>query len=925
MPKTSLVIVESPAKARTIEKYLGPDFQVLASVGHIVDLPRSGLGVDVEHGFELDYVVTKPEVVRTLREALKGAATLYLATDEDREGEAIAWHLKEQLKPKVPVHRMVFHEITKKAIAEAVAKPRDLDMGLVDAQEARRALDRLYGYEVSPLLWRKVAPRLSAGRVQSPALRLIVQRELERMRFHSASYWNLVAKHPTSPAFDSTLNTVDGRRIATGKDFDENGKVTSDARLLDEAAARALSDGLRDATFTVRKLERRPYRSSPKPPFITSTLQQEGGRKLRLSAKQVMRVAQGLYERGYITYMRTDSTALSETALSAARAQIAELFGKQFLPAGPRTYEKKAKNAQEAHEAIRPAGDAFRTPEELSGELKGLDLQLYELIWKRTLASQMADAEGESVSVELEAASDTAAASRARCTFSASGRTISFPGFLRAYVEGTDDPDAALDDRESPLPPLEVGQSLTASAVVPSGHATSPPARYTEASLVKKLEELGIGRPSTYASIMGALQDRYVWKKGQALVPEWVSFVVVRLMEENLTELIEYAFTAEMEDDLDEISNGERKKVDFLRAFYVGETKRPGLRKLLEKGLTDIDPAALNRGIAVGADPGGNDIVVKIGRYGPYIRRGEDTAPVPDKVAPDELTAELALKQLEMPKGGRDLGVDPETGLHVFAKTGRFGPYVQLGEAKDKEKPQKTTSIPPPLTPESVTFEQAQQLLALPRALGAAPDGGEVALHYGRYGWYVKKGDETRNLVPGPDLDPMALSLEKAVEILAQPKQFRGRGQPKPPLATFGEDPASGKPIIMKEGRFGPYVTDGETSASLRRGDDPSEITPERAVELLAERREYLASPEGQERAAARAGKKAARGGRAARGAARQPAAAAAGEPKKRARAGGRKGAAAKAAPPEAAAVARKTPTARKAPAVRKPRARKEA
>jgi DNA topoisomerase I len=579
---TSLVIVESPAKAKTIEKYLGSGYRVMASIGHVVDLPSSGLSIDVENGFEPTYVVTKPQVIRDLKDALKAADRLFLATDEDREGEAIAWHLREQLRPKVPVQRMVFHEITKKAITEAVEQSRDIDQGLVDAQEARRTLDRLYGYEVSPVLWRKVAPKLSAGRVQSPAVRLVVERERERMRFRSATYWDLTAKHPTTPAFESTLTAIDGRRIATGKDFDENGRLTSDARLLDEAAARKLAAGLADRPFTVRSLERKPYRSSPRPPFITSTLQQEGGRKLRLSAQQVMRVAQGLYQRGYITYMRTDSTTLSETAVAAARAQITSLFGAKFLPAQPRSYTKKAKNAQEAHEAIRPAGDTFRTPEELQGELKGADLQLYELIWKRTIACQMADAEGESVSVKLDAST----AAGERCELSASGRTITFPGFLRAYVEGTDDPQAALDDQETPLPPLAQGATVPVESVDPNGHATTPPARFTEASLVKKLEELGIGRPSTYASIMTALQARYVWKKGQALVPEWVSFVVVNLMEKHFDELVDYAFTAEMEDDLDRIAGGDGHKVDFLKQFYFGQGKHPGLKGLVSRRST---------------------------------------------------------------------------------------------------------------------------------------------------------------------------------------------------------------------------------------------------------------------------------------------------------------------------------------------------
>ncbi|MCM2333599.1 MAG: type I DNA topoisomerase [Anaeromyxobacteraceae bacterium] len=912
MSATSLVIVESPAKAKTIEKYLGPGYRVMASIGHVVDLPSKGLCVDVENDFALTYEVTKSDVVKSLREALKGASTLYLATDEDREGEAIAWHLQDRLKPRVPVRRMVFNEITKKAITEAVSQTRELDQGLVDAQEARRVLDRLYGYEVSPVLWRKVQTGLSAGRVQSPATRLVVARELERMRFRSASYWDLKASHPTSPAFESTLVSIDGRRVASGKDFDEQGRLTSDARLLDEGGARALAAALEGRPFSVRSLDRKPYRSSPKPPFITSTLQQEGGRKLRLSAQQVMRLAQGLYERGYITYMRTDSTTLSATAVAAARAQIGELFGERFLPAGPRTYAKKAKNAQEAHEAIRPAGDAFRTPESLQGELNGAELKLYELIWKRTIASQMADAEGESVSLKLEATG----AGGERCEFAASGRTIVFPGFLRAYVEGSDDPEAALDDQESPLPALSQGAPVPVSGVAPGGHATTPPARYTEASLVKKLEELGIGRPSTYASIMGSLAARYVWKKGQALVPDWVAFVVIALMEQHFGELVDYAFTAEMEDELDEIAARQRAKLDFLKGFWGGDGKHSGLRQLVARALEQADAAGLNN-LLIGADPAGAPIHARVGRFGPYLKRGDDTAPIPDKLAPDELTVEKALEILSAPRGGRQLGADPATGLPVFVKSGRFGPYVQLGEAKDGEKPRKTQSLLKTMDPASVTLDQALQLLALPRLLGAGPTGEEVRANYGKFGPYLTMGSESRNLGADHDGIVLTIDLAQALEIFAQPKQFRGRGAPKPPLATFPEDPVSGKKVVLKEGKFGLYLTDGETNASLKRGDDPAELTPERVQELMAERREYLASPEGQKKAALRAAKK---GQRPARGA-KAPAKAPAGDAPKAARppkatkapkaarkAAARKAAAKRAAAPGAAARKKRAP-----------------
>ena len=875
MASKSLVIVESPAKAKTIEKYLGADFKVMASVGHVVDLPSSPLCVDTEDDFALTYEVTKPKVIAELKAALKNAGALYLATDEDREGEAIAWHLLNQLKPKVPVHRMVFHEITKKAILEAVATSRDIDTGLVDAQEARRTLDRLYGYEVSPVLWRKIGPKLSAGRVQSPAIKLIVERELERMRFRSGSYWNVTARHPTTPAFTSTLTQVAGRRVATGKDFDEQGLLSSDARLLDEATARALTTGLEGRPFTVRSLEKKGYRSSPKPPFITSTMQQEGGRKLRLSAQQVMRLAQGLYERGYITYMRTDSTTLSATALSAARAQIGELYGDKFLPASPRTYAKKSKNAQEAHEAIRPAGDAFRTPDSLSGELSGAELRLYDLIWKRTVASQMTDAEGESVSVKLEAT----AAGGERCEFSAGGRTILFPGYLRAYVEGADDPEAALDDQESPLPQLREGQAVKVTALEPIGHVTSPPARYTEASLVKKLEELGIGRPSTYASIMGALASRYVWKKGQALVPDWVSFPVVALLQKHFTQLVDFAFTAEMEDDLDEVASGERGRVDFLKLFYFGDKKHTGLKELVTN-LDGIDAAAINS-IPIGADAHGVLIEARPGRYGPYLKRGEETASIPGNLAPDELTVELALKILSAPTGGRELGIDPVTGLEVRVKSGRFGPYVQLAPAphpakqaavtkaaadskektKEKtkakpEKPVKTQSLLKSMDPATVTLDEALQLLALPRQLGIAPSGDEVRACYGKFGPYLTMGPESRNLGGEEDRIALTITLDKALAIFAQPKQFRGRGAPRAPLKSFGDDPVSGKKITLKDGKFGMYITDGETNATLKRGDQSEDLTVERAQELLAERREYVASPEGIEKAALRAARK---------------------------------------------------------------------
>jgi DNA topoisomerase-1 len=852
MSSRPLVIVESPAKAKTIGQFLGNGYTVMASIGHVVDLPSSGLCVDVDKGFELTYEVTKKDVVRDLKAALAKSSELYLATDEDREGEAIAWHLKNQLRPKVPVKRMVFHEITKRAIQEAVDKSRDIDGGLVDAQEARRTLDRLYGYEVSPVLWRKVKTGLSAGRVQSPSIRLIVERERERMAFRSAAYWDVVATHPMSPQFESTLTAVGEKRVATGKDFDEKGmlKKADEFVALSEKTVRDLAARIAGQSFTVKSVDEKPSSSSPKPPFMTSTLQQEAGRKLNMSAQQVMRVAQGLYERGYITYMRTDSTNLSETAITAARAQIKELFGDEYLPPEPRTYVKKVRNAQEAHEAIRPAGEAFRTPEELSGELNATEMKLYDLVWKRTLACQMVNAVGFSVSVKLGVA---------EVEFSASGRTLTHKGYLRAYVESSDETDAEREDIEAVLPKLSVGDSVPVEKLEPKGHATSPPARYTEASLVKKLEELGIGRPSTYASIMGTLQAKYVWKKGNALIPGWTAFAVVALMEKHFHDLVDYRFTAKMEEDLDEIADGHQKKVPFLTDFYWGPKKKGGLHDQVNKNLSKIDAAEINS-IPIGADPDGVDIVVKPGRYGPYLKRGEDTVSVPETLAPDEMTVHRALELLAAPKGDVPIGKDTVTGLNVYVKQGRFGPYVQLGEMSDDKKAEKpkTASLFKNMKVEEVDLKKALDLLSLPRTLGEK-DGKPVTAHNGRYGPYVRWGDETRNL--GVENEPklLTLTLEEALAELSKPRQFRGRGQPKAPLKTFGADPVSGKEIVLKEGRFGMYVTDGETNATLRRGDGPEDMSPERAQELLAARREYLSSPEGQARMGRRAAKKAAK------------------------------------------------------------------
>ena len=838
---TSLVIVESPAKAQTIARYLGDEFVVEASVGAIRDLEPKGLAVDVDNGFRPTYVVTKQDVVKRLRAALRRADQLYLATDEDREGEAIAWHLTEVLKPTVPTRRMVFHEITRPAIEQAVERSREIHAGLVDAQEARRIVDRLFGYPVSEVLWRKVSTGLSAGRVQSPSVRLVVQRERERMAFVPAGYWDLVAAFGTAPAFSATLVGLDGNRVATGKDFDSQARVSrDDVVVIDETGARSLVAALDGATFTVSTVEERPYRSSPKPAFITSTLQQEGGRKLSMSSRQVMRTAQGLYERGYITYMRTDSVTLSDEALVAARTQVRELYGDDYLPSGPRQYRSTVKNAQEAHEAIRPAGDRWRTPDQLRGELRGPDLSLYDLIWKRTLASQMADALGKTVSVRIEAPLAAPVESGATTTeWAASGRTITFPGYLRVYVEGSDDPEADLDDRERLLPDLAAGRRLPDPAVEPVGHTTQAPSRYTEASLVKRLEELGIGRPSTWASIMQTIQDRgYVWKKGTALVPSWSAFAVVQLLEGHFAEEVDYTFTARMENQLDEIATGSRDRVPFLQGFWFGNGSE-GLTTLIEHAMANADPAVVNA-IPLGKDADGELIVVRNGRYGPYLKRGEDTASVPTDLAPDELTVTRALEILASPKGDEPIGTDPESGLPVYVKSGRFGPYVQLGDADtlpEGAKP-KMASLFKTMTPGELGLDEALKLLSLPRTVGTDPaDGEEIVALNGRYGPFIRKGKETRSLATEDDI--FTVSVEEAVRLFGEPKR-RGRAAPAAPLRELGDDPVSGKPVVIREGRYGPYVTDGETNASLRErdGDRVEDLTIERAAELLQIRRD---------------------------------------------------------------------------------------
>jgi DNA topoisomerase I len=857
-----LVIVESPAKAKTISKFLGAAYDVRASVGHVADLPSKGLSIDVDNGFKPTYELTErgKQVIKDLKALMKDASELYLATDEDREGEAISWHLLEYLKPKVPVKRMVFHEITKSAIDHAVDNPRGIDYGLVDAAETRRLLDRLYGYEVSPVLWRRVNRGLSAGRVQSPSVRLIVERERERIAFVTAGYWDIDLLTATSPAFTATLVALDGVKVATGKEFGADGVPKAKVVVVDEARARELATALASSPFAVRSVEEKPYRSTPKAPFMTSTLQQEGGRKLRLSASQVMRVAQGLYERGYITYMRTDNVVLSNEALAAVRAEVGSTYGTQFLSNGPRQYSSKIKNAQEAHEAIRPT-TPLRSPDALSGELNGQELMLYRMIWQRTLASQMADAAGTTVSVRLGATAGTASG-QTDAEFAASGTTITFPGYRQVYVESVDDDAEA--EREALLPPLTVGASVAVDSLTPNGHTTSPPARYTEASLVKRLEELGIGRPSTWASIIQTVQDRgYVWKKGQALVPTWTAFAVVGLMEKHFEGLVDYEFTAKIEEDLDSIARNERQKQDWLQHFYFGDDTEamPGLKRLVAENLDEIDAASINT-FPIGVDADGNEVVVKPGKYGPYVKRGEDTASVPDDLTPDELTIEKAIELLAAPKSDEPIG--ELDGYPVFAKSGRYGPYVQWGTPDNPprglDKP-KMASLFKTMTLERITVDDAEALLQLPRTIGIDPtDGVEILANNGRYGPYIQKGKDYRNIENEEQL--LTITLDHALLIFSQPKVFRRGGganlAAKGPLREFGIDPISTKPVVAKDGKFGVYVTDGETNASLAKGDRLDAMLPERAFELLAIRREAIIEKGGPAAKKATATKKAA-------------------------------------------------------------------
>ncbi len=870
-----LVIVESPAKARTIAGYLGDGYDVEASVGHIRDLPTPSelpddmkkgpygkFAVDVDNGFDPYYMVDadKRKKVSELKRLLKEADELFLATDEDREGEAIAWHLLQTLQPKVPYRRMVFHEITREAIQRALQSTRDIDDRLVDAQETRRILDRLYGYEISPVLWRKVRPKLSAGRVQSVATRMIVARERERMAFRAANYWDIVgtfapAEHEGAErqTFAARLVGLDGARVATGRDFDDSGRLKTKAVALDEAAVRMLAAGLESAPVTVSSMETKPYTRRPSAPFTTSTLQQEASRKLRLSARQTMRVAQGLYENGYITYMRTDSTALSSQAVNAARAQAAQMYGADHVPAQPRVYASKSKNAQEAHEAIRPSGDTFRTPGQVSGSLRGEEFRLYELIWQRTVASQMTDARGSTATVRLAATSSDGRVAE----FSASGTVITFRGFLAAYEEGRDEERNSDESADKRLPELAEGQRLDALELSVDGHTTSPPPRYTEASLVKALEEKGIGRPSTYASTISVIIDRgYVSHRGSALVPSWLAFSVTRLLEENFGGLVDYDFTAEMEADLDRIASGEQDRVDWLTHFYFGGGDAPvnrseirhGLKGLVEE-LGEIDPRAINT-IDLG-----EGISLRVGRYGPYLEAELDgesrRASVPDDVAPDELTVEKAKELLaQQSEGDRELGTHPESGLPIVVKTGRYGPYVTevLPDDAPKSAKPRTGSLFKSMQPETVSLEEALQLLSLPRVVGLDPETGvEITAQNGRYGPYLKKDKDSRSLISEDQI--FDVTLPEALAIYAQPKQRRGQSAAAP-LRELGADPVSGQPMLVKDGRFGPYVTDGEVNATLRRDDSVEAITAERAAELLAEKR--AKGPTTRKRAAAK-------------------------------------------------------------------------
>jgi DNA topoisomerase-1 len=867
---TKLVIVESPAKARKIGGYLGDDYVVEASVGHIRDLPQRAAdipaeykkiawakeGVNIEEDFAPLYVINpdKKKKVAELKALMKDADELILATDEDREGEAIAWHLIEVLRPKIPVRRMVFHEITEDAIKEAAVNTRDLDYRLVDAQETRRVLDRLFGYRLSPVLWKKVVPRISAGRVQSVATRLIVERERERMAFISSSWWDV--KAATDKNFTARLISLDGKKVATTNDFDDKGqfKVKSnkdEILLLDEKLARDLTEQLTGEQLTVISTEESPRTERPKAPFTTSTMQQDAGSRLGWGAQITMRIAQRLYENGYITYMRTDSVSLSAGAIAGARASAQALYGKEYVPDSPRFYEGKSKNAQEAHEAIRPAGDTFKTPGELAPELSRDEFALYDLIWKRTIASQMSDAKKMQARVDFEAKTlDEKVA-----TFRANGSIITFPGFLAAYEDiETEDAKRDEDEAKTKLPPMAKGEKINVTDFSCEGHDTKPPARYTEPTLVKKLEELGIGRPSTFASIIQTIQDRgYVTKRGRALVPTFLAFSVTGLLEQHFGKLVDYEFTASMEEDLDKIANGTQERVAWLTDFFYGHDDVPGL-EFLAQDLGNIDAQQINTMKL------SDDIEIRVGRFGAYVQQGvgdeRKFANIPENIAPDEMTLALAIELLAKPSGERELGIDPNTTLPIIAKSGRYGPYVtevfpepemvvdkKTGELK---KPRKKKDAPKPKTAsllstmdlDTITFDDALRLLSLPRIIGQY-EGVDISVQNGRYGPYMTHGADSRTLTSEDQI--FTVTLEEAIDIYKQPKVRRGRGAPKPPLKELGADPATGRNLIIKDGRFGMYITDGETNATLRRGDTVEFMTIERGLELLAGRRAWEA------------------------------------------------------------------------------------
>jgi DNA topoisomerase-1 len=842
-----LVIVESPAKARTIRGFLGRGYTIEASIGHIRDLPQGAkeipeqykgqdwayLGVNVNEGFQPVYVIPreKAKQVRMLKDRLKEASDLYLATDEDREGEAISWHLCEVLKPKVPVHRLVFHEITEEAIRAALANPRQIDTDLVRAQETRRILDRLFGYDVSQLLWRKIRPRLSAGRVQSVAVRLIVQRERERMAFTSATYWDLLATFATAQGqeFDATLSSIDGRSIPSSRDFDPlTGRLKDPKRaLLNQHQVEALAEKLRRMESRVVDLEDKPYTTKPYPPFTTSTLQQEANRKYGFTARHTMQIAQGLYENGLITYMRTDSTNLAAVAIQAARELVASQYGPEYLPAQPIVYQTKVKNAQEAHEAIRPAGHPFAFPETLRSTLSPDAFRLYDLVWKRTVASQMVEARGHRITISVEV--DGA-------LFQVSGKTIEFPGYLRAYVEGSDDPEAELADREILLPAVQRGEVVACHGLQPKSHTTQPPNRYSEAALTRALEEMGIGRPSTYASIIETILARdYAFKRGNVLVPTWIAFATCQLLEQHLPDLIDYQFTAEMEDELDAISRGELEHLVYLRNFYFGDG-HPGLKAQLADKADAINARDVSR-VLIGKPEGQPEIFVRVGRYGPFIEQGDRRASLPDKQAPDELSVSTALEMLEHATQAEEpLGTCPQTGKPVYLKIGRFGPYVQRGNTDDDEKPQNA-SLLKGMQPQDIDLATAIKLLSLPRQLGVHPQSGEpIVAHNGRFGPFVKCGAETRSLPAG--ISPLEVTLEEALAVLAQPKAGRGAARRKEPIKVFDASPVTGQPVQLLEGRYGPYVTDGQTNASIPRNMPPQEVTLPMALELLKARAE---------------------------------------------------------------------------------------